>query len=108
MKLHIDTTKPSHIELRLGEKKWAKTYNRPQEQNLLLEIDHFLKQEKINLKDLTGIEVNPGPGTFTGTRVGVALANALAFALEIPVNGQIPPVRPKYDQPPNITKPNRK
>lgn len=38
-------------------------------------------------KGITAIEVNTGPGSFTGTRVGVAVANALGFALDIPVNG---------------------
>lgn len=37
---------------------------------------------------LTGIELETGPGSFTGLRVGVAVANALAYALNIPVNGK--------------------
>lgn len=37
---------------------------------------------------LTQIEVETGPGSFTGLRVGVAVANALGFALNIPVNGK--------------------
>jgi len=39
-------------------------------------------------KMLTGIEVETGPGSFTGLRVGVSVANALGFALGIPVNGK--------------------
>lgn len=39
-------------------------------------------------KDLDGIEVEKGPGSFTGLRVGVSVANALGFALGIPVNGK--------------------
>lgn len=35
-----------------------------------------------------GIEVETGPGSFTGLRVGVTVANALGFALGIPVNGK--------------------
>lgn len=37
---------------------------------------------------LTGIEVEIGPGSFTGLRVGVSVANALGFSLNIPVNGK--------------------
>lgn len=37
---------------------------------------------------LTRIEVETGPGSFTGLRVGVAVANALGFSLNIPVNGK--------------------
>ncbi|MBI2019279.1 hypothetical protein HYS95_01250 [Candidatus Daviesbacteria bacterium] len=39
-------------------------------------------------RDLEGIEVETGPGSFTGLRVGVSVANALGFALGIPVNGK--------------------
>ncbi|EKD65038.1 MAG: hypothetical protein ACD_50C00208G0010, partial [uncultured bacterium] len=31
------------------------------------------------------IEVNTHPGSFTGIRVGMAIANALGFALKIPI-----------------------
>lgn len=37
---------------------------------------------------LEGIEVETGPGSYTGLRVGVSVANALGFALGIPVNGK--------------------
>lgn len=50
-------------------------------------IQEVLKKHKLSLKDLASIEVNDGPGSFTGLRVGVSVANALGFALKIPVNG---------------------
>lgn len=37
---------------------------------------------------LEGIEVETGPGSFTGLRVGVSVANALGYVLGIPVNGK--------------------
>lgn len=37
---------------------------------------------------LKAIEVETGPGSFTGLRVGVSVANALGFSLGIPVNGK--------------------
>src|SRR3989344_1792281 len=42
----------------------------------------------VNWKDLEGVEVEKGPGSFTGLRVGVSVANALGFSLGIPVNGK--------------------
>lgn len=39
-------------------------------------------------KQLDGIEVETGPGSFTGLRVGVSVANALGYSLGIPVNGK--------------------
>ena len=65
-------------------------------QNLLPLIDKILKKYKIDLRDLTGIKVNTGPGSFTGLRVGAAVANALGWVLKIPVNGK-EMVEPKYD-----------
>ncbi|MEX2007668.1 MAG: tRNA (adenosine(37)-N6)-threonylcarbamoyltransferase complex dimerization subunit type 1 TsaB [Candidatus Levyibacteriota bacterium] len=51
-------------------------------------IEKILLENKLSLKDLDAIEVNTGPGSFTGLRVGIAIANALSFALKIPVNGK--------------------
>ncbi len=48
-------------------------------------LQKFLRQYKTTPKDLTKIIVCSGPGSFTGIRVGVALAQALGFALNIPV-----------------------
>ena len=48
-------------------------------------LQKFLKQNKIDLKKLSKIIVCSGPGSFTGIRVGVSLAQALGYALQIPV-----------------------
>lgn len=49
-------------------------------------IDKLLKKNKIKTTDINEIEVTTGPGSFTGLRVGVSIANALAYALKIPIN----------------------
>lgn len=46
------------------------------------------RREASQLRILKGIEVETGPGSFTGLRVGVSVANALAYSLGIPVNGK--------------------
>ena len=62
-------------------------------------IDHLLSKNKLTLKDLTHLEVNPGPGSYTGLRVGIAIANALSFTLSIPINslpiGEL--LKPNYE-----------
>ena len=57
-------------------------------QVLLPLIIKLLRTTNYELKTLKGIEVETGPGSFTGLRVGVSVANALGFALGIPVNGK--------------------
>lgn len=49
-------------------------------------LDKLLRKHKLKPTDLTAIEVNTGLGSFTGLRVGVSIANALSYALKIPVN----------------------
>jgi len=56
-------------------------------QKVLPLINLLLQEQKIAIKDITHITVAEGPGSFTGVRVGVAIGNACAFALGIPING---------------------
>ncbi len=51
-------------------------------------IDKLLKEHMLKLADITSLTVNPGPGSFTGLRVGISIANALSFALKVPINGE--------------------
>ena len=55
-------------------------------QACLFLIEKVLKQKKLKLEDLSSIKVNKGPGSFTGLRVGISIANALSFLLKIPIN----------------------
>ncbi len=59
-------------------------FNENYKTNLLLE--KFLKKSKVSPQQLTQIIACSGPGSFTGIRVGVSLAQALGFALNIPVH----------------------
>ena len=68
-------------------------------QALLPLIVKILKRQKATFTDISEVKVNTGPGSFTGTRVGVAVANALGFALNIPVNGKKGKIAlPKYEK----------
>ena len=51
-------------------------------------LEEMLTKHQLCLENLTEIEVNPGPGSFTGIRVGLSIANTLGFLLHIPVNGK--------------------
>lgn len=49
-------------------------------EDTLRTIDKFLTDASISLKDVDVLAVNLGPGSFTGIRVGVALAKGFACA----------------------------
>jgi tRNA threonylcarbamoyladenosine biosynthesis protein TsaB len=54
---------------------------------LLEDVDALLRQGGGHADRLDGIAVGTGPGSFTGLRMGLATARALAFALDVPVAG---------------------
>ncbi|MCA9390346.1 hypothetical protein KC571_02975 [candidate division WWE3 bacterium] len=68
-------------------------------------LDELLDENDCMRESVTEIRVNPGPGSFTSIRTGVAVANALAYAFDVPINGQKGIfVEPRYDRSPNISK----
>lgn len=48
-------------------------------------IQFVLQQAECTMSDLSAIAVDIGPGLFTGMRVGIATAESLAWALDVPV-----------------------
>lgn len=92
MVLKIDTTSQKVVEVTLKNKETIiaslKEENEFGSQVILPLIKRILEENGLEFKDLKGIEVETGPGSFTGVRVGVSVANALGFSLGIPVNGK--------------------
>ncbi len=84
-------------------------------------IEDLLKEQKKSWQDIEGIVVFKGPGSFTGLRIGLTVANTLAYALDIPAVGEMGedwvkegqkrlangeedlPVMPEYGAPVHIT-----
>jgi tRNA threonylcarbamoyladenosine biosynthesis protein TsaB len=48
-------------------------------------IKELLKNDNKKMDDIEGIVVFKGPGSFTGLRIGITVANALAYSLTVPV-----------------------
>jgi len=90
--LLIDTSSNKEISvgLKIGSKEYFKSQkvDRDKAQATLPLVEKVLKGKGLTLKDIDSIEVNTGPGSFTGIRVGMSIANALSFSLKIPVNGK--------------------
>lgn len=63
---------------RLGERPAHAT-------ELLPAVEHVMEEAGIGFGDLDAVAVGVGPGTFTGLRIGVATARALAKANDLPV-----------------------
>lgn len=92
---------------------------------LLLFIEEMLEQHNADWASLNGVIVFKGPGSFTGLRISITVANTLAQSLTIPVVGtqgetwlergiaQIEAgadesiVSPEYGGEANITKPKK-
>lgn len=54
---------------------------------IMSEIEDIFRQSLLDFKSLTSIIVGIGPGSYTGLRVGVAVAKSLSFALNKPLKG---------------------
>lgn len=83
-KLFIDTSSNKKTLVSLDDKVIEKDSSLWHSQVVLPMIKKLVG--KNGLKAINEIEVNTGPGSFTGLRVGVAIAQALSYALKIPVN----------------------
>src|SRR5437016_11790062 len=55
--------------------------------SLPLLVERVLGDAGLALEDVEGIAVSIGPGSFTGLRIGLALAKGLAFAGGLPLVG---------------------
>jgi len=69
----------------LEERSWRSGTDHTRQ--LLPEIDAAVRAQGLSARDLRGIGVAIGPGTFNGVRVAVATAKLLAQSLAIPVAG---------------------
>jgi tRNA threonylcarbamoyl adenosine modification protein YeaZ len=121
MTLYINTASQAETIIALIDKnqkrvsKKFKFANR-QAEKLLPAIDKLLKANKLKLSGIKKIMVASHGGSFTSLRIGVVTANALGYALKVPViseeSGKADKIfskysliEPVYSSEPNIGKP---
>jgi tRNA threonylcarbamoyladenosine biosynthesis protein TsaB len=56
-------------------------------ESISLKINDLLKSVSLKLEQLDGIGVFGGPGSFTGLRIGISVANAMSYGLAVPIVG---------------------
>ncbi len=90
MILLLDTsTAVCKLTLIDGDKRFDDEWNADRElaEKLLGYLEQKLAEQHATWRDLTGLAVMKGPGSFTGLRIGVAVLNTLADTLAIPLVG---------------------
>jgi len=87
-------------------------------EKIVQNINQLLVKNEIDKRQITAVIVNPGPGSYTTTRICTTVANAIGYSLNVPVvditdfknkknvitdSKFSNPVLPKYSNPPVIT-----
>lgn len=68
--------------------------------DIVSEIKKILKENRVSLEEISEFRSNPGPGSFTGIKVGLTISNTLNWALGIREVDDLQ--SPEYGKEPNI------
>lgn len=87
--LTIRTDKPEaeiglfNIKEEIDYIKWQA--HRELSNTIHVQIEKILNKSSISWNDIGGVVCFKGPGSFTGLRIGLTVANALAYANQVPI-----------------------
>ncbi|TRX57129.1 tRNA (adenosine(37)-N6)-threonylcarbamoyltransferase complex dimerization subunit type 1 TsaB [Thalassomonas sp. M1454] len=88
--LAIDaSTEACSVALEVAGQVYSRYEFSPQSHSLLLlpMVDEVLKEAGIKLAQLDGLIYGRGPGSFTGVRIGIGVAQGLAYSADLKVVG---------------------
>lgn len=88
--LALDTsTEACSVALQVGEQVLTLDEVCPQQHSkrILPMVQQLLNEAGVTLAQLDGLVFGKGPGSFTGVRIGVGVAQGLAFGADLPVYG---------------------
>lgn len=69
-------------------KKYEHSSDTHTAQYILPLLEKALQQNNVSIADIASVTIAPGPGSFTGLRVGAVVGNTIGWLLDVPVNGK--------------------
>lgn len=89
--LGLDCSSP-YLALALYEEgvlaRWCQNVGRDHARRVTTALDELFRAADLTPRDLGGVTVGIGPGSYTGLRVGVAAAKGIARSLGVPLRGE--------------------
>lgn len=70
-------------EVILGE--YTLNHKKTHSEKLMPLIEALMKELEIKIQDIDVIAISEGPGSYTGLRIGAAIAKSMAYAVNIPI-----------------------
>lgn len=88
--LALDTaTENCSVALLVDDKVYVRSEVAPRDhtKKILPMVDEVLKEAGLTLAELDALAYGRGPGSFTGVRIGIGIAQGLAFGADLPMIG---------------------
>ena len=102
-KIYIDSTDRKNNKVVLMEGGGKVVDEITGELDVVASLSELLKKHSISPSEINVYDANPGPGSFTGIKVGVTAVNVINWALGKKTAAEL--ITPIYGQEPNINPP---